>query len=204
MKEIPNVVVRSYGCKVFLAGKDRPIHLIETAEAVEDAVGLSRFAKVTTEQGETLRICRDQIVSITEPKPTSAEIDPGAFEGYGVEVRGLTELERVEFKFDKGVHPEPLIAVIPEDTVSEIVLIASLRNGRATKVYTNDAEPQQSLRLYLKVVQLLAEAKAIFLDAYEVKPTTKGTMVEGLPSPEELEPRDFVPPAGMDEYGSLS
>ncbi len=179
--QVQNIDKLPLGARVFINGKNRPLHVVETPDeiyvqlidAAPDAVRLTNL------NGEDTIVPKSRIVSVVAPTPnTRRKVNPPAEILWGKQFafRGLaaynTAQANAESPFDvvsvpEGESEHDYIAVVAQDLAEALVLVVNIETGHA--LWINPAVPERAIRRLAKAARLVAEAESLTLVANAVE-----------------------------------
>lgn len=177
--EVPRADKLVCNAKVFIDGKNRPLHVTESHTELTLRLNDpdARVLTVTNLNGEVTTLPRERVVSIVanEHLPERVDISQVAFDGFRFQLRGLTATAAAEL----GIAPATnAVLVTAEDLAEAEILVYDLTTGEL--LWTNPAEPLRGIKRVVKAVRLFAEAKALFDESMTPRVPEHGKTVAEL------------------------
>lgn len=159
------------GARIFIVGKNRPLHVTQTPEDVAGQINDASVGVVLVHNlnAEVTVIPKERIVSVVAPTPSErrkVNVPAPILWGKKYTFRGLSAFNssvdpEYAVRVPEGDDEHNYVAVVAEDMADALLLVVNVETGQI--LWTNPAEPERSIRRLVKAARLVAEAEALML-----------------------------------------
>lgn len=173
--QVQNIDKLPLGARIFIDGKNRPLHVVETPDEIYVQLidAAPDVVRMTNLNGEETLVSKSRIVSVVAPTPnTRRKVNPPAaiLWGKGFAFVGLAMFNTsngdptLDVSVPEGENEHDYIAVVARDGgMDALSLVVNIETGHA--LWINPAESERAIRRLAKAARLVAEAEALTLVA---------------------------------------
>lgn len=174
------------GAKVFIEGKNRPLHVTDSFTEVSLQMGDSSRSviHVTNLSGEPTTIPMDRVVSAVEPinAPKPVDISGFSMQGYGLKIKGLFANDWMRNVVREEDLPDVAV-IVAEDLAEAEIALVNIQTGAV--LWANPACDPRSVKRAVKIARLTAEVMVLDNEFNTPRPgTTPGISPAAEAQPE--------------------